>query len=126
MFEDDFESRIGDIPYLKELAKAIKEEINNEKKLEIFFSYALLPYYQQIDWDGIKTDAGHIIYRLSDFLPEEKRSKIAVYPNRNGGSLILNDNPWDSLEDWRKQWERYHTYIPPIIKKLPSSFDFLK
>jgi len=122
-----FDERIGDIPYLKELARAIKEDrMDFEKGVEWFFHCALLPYYQPIDWDGMNIDAGHIIYRLSDFLPEEKRSKIEIYPNPHGGSLIINDYPWDSLEDWRKQWEKYHSYIPPIIKKLPASFDFLK
>jgi hypothetical protein len=122
-----FDERIGDIPYLKELARAIKEDrMDFEKGVEWFFHCALLPYYQPIDWDGMNIDAGHIIYRLSDFLPEEKRSKIEIYPNPHGGSLIINDYHWDSLEDWRKQWEKYHSYIPPIIKKLPASFDFLK
>lgn len=127
MLDEDFwELRLGDTEYLKEIIKVIKEDNKIADPIETFFFYALGPYYCPVGWDGIKRNAGHIIYRLSDFLPEEKRSNIAIYPSEHG-SLIVNNYPWDSLGDWRKKWEKhYPNGIPEMIKKLPHAFSFLE
>ena len=111
---------IGDLDYLKELldsCKKSKGKVSLEKLLESFFSLALVPFYDPM-WDGLKTHAGHVIYRLSDSVPEEKRRNIAIYP-ANNGSLIMDKYPWASLEDWRAEWQKYHKQIPgDDIKQL--------
>lgn len=134
---DDFWNRleIFDVKNLKDLAsdagKYIKEHGTNSEIIESFFSWALYPYYcpRGIDWDGMTTNAGHIIYRLSDFLQEEKRKNIAIYPNDKGSLMIEmyeRSVCWDSLEDWRKKWKKYYPIIPDFIKRLPSGFEFLE
>jgi hypothetical protein len=119
VFED---LRLMDIEHLKKLVKAINEFESNDKetKIRLFFSYALLPYYEDVFWDGMKAEAGHIIYRISDLLPLEKRHCIEIYPSSHG-SICINDHYWDSLEDWRKQWEVYNPVIPDFTRKIPSS-----
>ena len=120
--EDCFEElRLMNIDELKKLAKAVKEEVSDNKtKRLLFFHFALLPYYECLFWDGMSKDAGHIIYRISDFLTKEERCNIEIYPT-DGGSIIIDNCAWDSLEDWRKQWEKYHPVIPDFTRKLPSS-----
>lgn len=119
-FED---LRLMDIEHLKKLSKAVKESKMNDinEKIFFFFNYALLPYYEDVFWDGLANDAGHIIYRLSDILPKEERQNMIIYPSDNG-SIIMNNSAWDSLEDWRKKWEKIHNgNIPDFTRRLPSS-----
>lgn len=112
---------LGDIPYLQELAKWYSE--NRELPLRHFFSRAIVPYYDPM-WDGLKIDAGHIIYRLSDVIPPEERATMEIYPSNTGSIIQLEDNTcprWDSLEDWRTHWKRHHPIIPEYRKKLPGN-----
>jgi hypothetical protein len=75
----------------------------DEISVEYVFKQALLGYYDPM-WNGLRQEAGDIIFRLSDFIPREEREKIDVYPSQNG-SLSIRGWQYDSLEDWRKQWE---------------------
>lgn len=112
---------IGDIEYLKRLAKTFKEHRNETGNLEFFFSFALMSFYDCM-WEGLGTNAGHVVYRLSDFISEEERSIIKIYPSKDGSIIDEKIYPWASLEDWRKEWEElYHSNIPDFTKKLPSS-----
>lgn len=107
----------GDADWLRTL---LKEQLgrNGEIDQESFFSQALLGFYDAM-WEGMNVTAGHIVYRLSDSVPRERREAMMIYPSSNG-SIITENGNWDSLEDWRKQWEKYHPHIPEFIKLLPS------
>lgn len=118
----DYELPIADISYIKDLLKHCKEiwkeTGNTQKALQYFFSFGLLGYYDCM-WDGMRVEAGHVLYRLSDLIDKSEREKIEVYPSRCG-SLTVDESgySWDSLEDWRKLWEESHPTIP--------QFDFQK
>lgn len=77
---------------------------HHETKTRWFFKSVLQGFYSPMS-AGMKSDAGHVIYRLSDHLTGEERRGIQVYGN-------------DTLEDWRKQWEKYHPIIPILTVKL--------
>lgn len=87
---------------------------------EQFFSVALLPYYDAgLTWEGMDRDVGHIIYKLTDLVERSDRKAFAVYPSSDGSLRIAHEDvdgsfesQWDSLEDWRKKWERNHSNIP--------------
>lgn len=130
-FNEPYYLPIGDLRYIEDLLRGFKEIkdassldslVSLDSLLEPFFSRALVPFYDAM-WDGLDTTAGHVIYRLSDLVPEEKRRNIAIYP-ASTGSLIIEQWNWATLEDWRKEWERYHKDIPQhnldrLIKMLP-------
>lgn len=82
---------------------------------------ALLGYYDAM-WDGLTEEAGHIIYRLSDFLPVDKRMRLSVFSSKDGSivELMGDGDEWlvsASLEDWRKEWRRAHKEIPHVFRK---------
>lgn len=121
---------ITDVPRIKDLVARYRE--NPDFTMESFFSFALLGYYDAMH-GGMDATAGHILYRLSDFIEAEERKKIAVYPSQTG-SIINNHegevdeeffegeekDRWDSLEDWRKLWKGQNRFIPEYQKQLPS------
>jgi hypothetical protein len=117
---------VGDIEHIRWIVKYFKEHRDNIS-VGSFFMMVLEPFYDCM-WDGLNTVAGHVIYRLSDFVSEEERIKISIYPSENG-SLIIDEGfglgRWYSLEQWRKEWERYHQYIPELKKLLPPGSDIL-
>ncbi|VVB82657.1 Uncharacterised protein [uncultured archaeon] len=135
-YEDIYgETKTFDVKDLKELANRLEKHIGKYPDYNIidgFFSWALFPYYTPClpnDFYGITKNAGHIIYRLSDFLSEETRKNIHIYPHEKGMVILkqLEGNVrWDSLEDWRKEWKKNNSYIPDFIKRLPSNFKFLE
>jgi hypothetical protein len=98
---------LGDFDYMRgcfEIFKLHLDETGDlQKARELFFKHTLEPYYSPI-FDGLNTNVGDVVYRLSDYLTEEERQLMIAYPSEQG-SLVFDDNPWDSLEDWRKQWE---------------------
>jgi len=118
-------SPIGNADDVRELVQKFK---NGAFDLDGFFRNALLPFYD-VMWFSLRGQAGHILYRLSDSVPEEKRKKIAIYSSREGSLILdprngdIDDYKWDSLEDWRKLWEKIHPYIPELMKSLPEGSD---
>jgi hypothetical protein len=88
----------------------LDETGDRPKARDVFFSSALMGFYDPT-YMGLGTEAGHIVYRLSDHLSEAERSTIKIYPSPTG-SLSINGNRWDSLEDWRKEWESLPDEIP--------------
>lgn len=112
---------VGDIDGLKKLLayfKEIKEKEGlNSESMKSFFGLALVSHYDCM-WEGLRIEAGHMIYRLSDQIPPERRQTIPIYPYEDG-SIKRQDGNWDSLEDWRKQWEKYNPNIPEFQKLLP-------
>lgn len=114
---------VGNVDYLKKLVEDYKR-YREIKNLELFFSMALLPFYDAM-WDGLTSDAGHLMYRLSDFLSEDKRRCMSIYPSSNG-SLSIDGSIWDSLEDWRKMWAKYNPYIPELKKILKLEYVILQ
>jgi len=121
---------IGDVPYLRELVQDYKD--NLDFTTEWFFSYALLGFYDAM-WDGLNGTAGHIIYRLSDAIEKSQRETMHIYPSSTGSIIIIERGMgedegvrWDSLEDWRKQWERDNPVIPEYTKQLPEGFSLEK
>lgn len=106
---------IADIPCLRENLEALRLYVEKggdiEKGRRHFFSSVLLGYYDAM-WDGLDVTTGHILYCLSDFLHEDERKRMMMYPSPDG-SIINNElGAWDSLEDWRKHWEKAHPVIP--------------
>src|ERR1700733_15342695 len=81
-----------------------------KKARDSFFRHALLGFYDCM-FDGLKEKAGQWLYRLSDHLSEVERFEMEIYPSETG-SLAPDGGRWDSLEDWRRQWESYHFEIP--------------
>ena len=49
--------------------------------------------------EGMAGDVGHALYRITDLMDPEERAAIEVYPGENG---------WETVEDWRREWERLH------------------
>ncbi|MCH8003379.1 MAG: hypothetical protein IH934_02010 [Nanoarchaeota archaeon] len=121
----DHDSFYGNLPedldYLKSLAQMLKEgKIDEVKEL---FPFALLPFYDAMWKDvGLSQITGHLIYRLSDFVSEEERQHLDIYGS-DDGSIMINERRLDSLEDWRKKWEKMNPYIPELMKILPSGSD---
>lgn len=115
------ELSVGDIGWLKTLASQYKD--NPELSIELFFQFALLGYYDAM-WSGLQRICGDVVYRLSDFVLPEDRKKMWIYPSRNG-SLIIDDQPCDSLEDWRGKWEKSRGAIPFFQPQLPPGVDEL-
>lgn len=126
-YEDPWKDGLpsGDSNYLRKLVQDYKKRGDHIPDLETFFSMALLPFYD-VMWTGLKRDVGHVIYRLSDFVPEEERCQIGIYPSRTGSIIDGKYGLWNSLVDWRRQWERQHLYIPEFVKLLPEAQDILQ
>jgi hypothetical protein len=98
-----------------------KEGGNLEQDLKIFFWFAL-GFRQPYPYDVDKTDEtyGHILYRISDFVPEQLRRKIQVYESDKGSLIEKNliSTRWASLEDWRKVWKDKHPIIPDYAETM--------
>ena len=140
----------GDMTYL-EMIRDLKLAWP-EMTLEYFFFIALTPYYRScrnndigLDPLEIDLDTHHLLYRLSDYIPEEERKKMAMSPSMykveeleyyfpegkpmfEGSdeippSIIKEDedgekSAWYSLEDWRHDWRTYQVPVPEFTKKL--------
>jgi hypothetical protein len=90
---------------LRELREVPPDQVT---ELGIFFRHVLAPFYDCV-WDGLKTEAGHAVYRLSDLVPQEVRQVIEIYPRKDG---------WDTLEDFRREWEDLHPEGVPFLQRL--------
>jgi len=118
---DDYEEPVADAAWFKKNLEHIKKFINEggniQQARELLFSAILVGYYDCM-WGGMDRDVGHLLYRLSDFIGEEERRQMMIYPSEDGMIFDYDLFLWDSLEDWRKQWEKSHPIIP--------EFDFQK
>jgi len=108
---------VCDEGYLKILLQHYKKHKDDPRDLRLFFSMALEPWHSPL-YESFKPNVGHIIYRLSDSVPQEEREVMPVCQSRTG-SLTIRGKPWYSLEDWRKEWERNNAPIPEFKKILP-------
>lgn len=115
------ELSVGDIDWLRTLASQYKD--NPELSAEFFFEFALVGYYDAM-WSGLQRICGDFVYRLSDFVLLGDRKKMLIYPSSNG-SLVTDDGSWDSLEDWRRKWEKSRGVIPFYQPQLPPDVDEL-
>lgn len=115
---------LGDLEKLRDLVG--EYEKNPNLSTELFFSVALIPYYSPM-WEGLDQQAGDVIYVLSEFVPEEKRRTMYVYPSSTG-SLLEEDVKWDSLEDWRaeRRAKRGEDFIQDILGTLPELSELSK
>lgn len=98
-------------------ASYIKQRLPNKSDLELlglFFSNALTPYYDCM-WDGMEPEVGHIIYRLSDNVPDDIRSCILIYPK-----MGKDEERWVTLSEWREEWERNCPEGIPNFDSLPK------
>lgn len=122
---------IADVPHLRKLAETYRDD--PDFTTDFFFSLALRGFYDAM-WDGLNATAGHIIYRLSDTIEKPQRETMDIYPSPTGSIIFEHKSGknhgyvdrWDSLEDWRKQWERLHPVIPEYTKQLPGGFSLEK
>ena len=94
---------LGDVEWLRKLVYKYRDNPNFSK--QSLFSHALLGYYD-VMWSGLESVTADLIYRLSDFVPEDERKTMHIYPSPDG-SIVRGDGKWDSLEDWREQWEKH-------------------
>ena len=112
--EQRYTSPISDIPYMMSCFEDFKIRLEETgdigKARNSFFSHVLLGYYDAM-FDGLSRNTGNVVYRLSDSLPDVERQMIEIYPSSTG-SLAIDGAQWDSLEDWRKEWERNNPFIP--------------
>jgi len=123
---DDFDLPVGGIESLKNSLEMIKrlreikqqegEPVNKDEEIAFFFSHALTPFYDCM-WDGMKTEAGHIVYRLSDRLDKSFRETIMIYPRSS-----YSGGGWNTLEDWRKEWEKLNPEGIPEFTKMLEEF----
>lgn len=116
---------LGDLAYLERTIELCrKTSADSENDIKFFFLMALTPYFDGIFYEGLDPRVGNFLYRLSDFLSEERRRQIEIYPARAGenADVIIDGNLWYSLEEWRKMWEKQNApYSIPHIsfaKKL--------
>lgn len=124
-----YELPVGDIKWIKKVLiyyQELKAEDPSfySKHVPPFFMEVITPFYDCM-WDGMTRDAGHVIYRLSDSVPKEVRESLAVYPNGETGSLMHDGGFWNSLEDWRREWEKMNPIIPEFQKLLPGEIQHL-
>ena len=117
-------NQVGNLEYLWELVENYKDAQKHEYKelsLDWFFTMALLPYYD-VMWTGLRPEVGHLLYRLSDRVPEQERKDTEIYPaSGSEGSIIDQDGGrWHSLEDWRASWKKAHPIIPEVTLLLPD------
>ena len=109
----------ADINRLKGIAE-LHREYPESFTIVYFFAEALEGYYCSL-WDGLERNSGHVIYRLSDFIPKDKRENMPVYPSLTGSIVDKGLVQWDSLEDWRNRWEKAsNNDIPYFQNQLPS------
>src|SRR3989338_830086 len=128
VIDDSLYEETFDINDLKELIRRIKEGRQNIS-LEELFRAVLGPYYEQQDEEpNMDRMVGHVIYRLSDGVPEEERRRMAIYPFSTGSLIPRQDSlrVCDSLEDWRGHWEKLTGYnitklaeLPPSVQDIP-------
>jgi hypothetical protein len=118
---EGYEEPIADASWLKKnleyLRKYFYKGGNAKESRKLLFTSMLCGYYDCM-WGGLQRDIGHVIYRLSDLLSEDERRQMKIYPSSDGSILVEEGDRWDSLEDWRKLWEKSHPIIP--------EFDFQK
>jgi len=106
---------LGDLAYLERVVKLCRESSGDaEKDIKLFFLMALTPYFDSIAYEGLDPRVANFLYRLSDFLSEERRRQIEIYPACAGenADVLIDGNPWYSLEEWRKMWEKKNAPYP--------------
>ncbi len=70
-----------------------------DPSLEVFFSLALAPFFDEVLHNGMTTEAGNVLYRLSDLVHEQQRRFIKVYPK-----AVEFGMGWHTLQEWREVW----------------------
>ncbi len=119
------ESPVGDVDWVRKLVFEYRD--NPEFTKRSFFSHVLLGYYDTM-WSHLDGIAGDIIYALSDFVPQEERMGMPIYPSSDG-SIALKYGKFDSLEDWRNHWEslrvRRLKNNLPVDPQLPNGTEEL-
>lgn len=89
----------------------------------VFFKHTLNKFLGQPNQLDI---VGHIIFRLSDFLSEEERNSLKIYPSDEGTAKDELEYKWFSLRDWREEWVYLHPDgIPALTELWPESSRFL-
>lgn len=78
---------------------------------DFWWAAKLLPYYDPISEHGLAMADGDDLYRLSSAIPLAERRRIPLYPRGSFHTyategVIIDGEPWDSLEDWRVEWEK--------------------
>lgn len=84
--------------------------------LETFFRLNLAPYYDTVTPTGLSNEAGFVIYRLSDLVPQKRRETIEIYPR--------DESSWYTLEEWRDEFGA-ELQIPEIrgtAPRLPDDY----
>lgn len=123
MFDIDEPPLFG-VDELRQLANLVRAGTISR---EDFFSQAL--WDPEDVFSGLDPEAGHLLYRLSDRIPPDRRRAMMIYPCNQGSildqSTLRPGRPvrWDSLEDWRQWWEGRHPQgIPTFRKELDGQF----
>lgn len=114
MPRDSWDLPTADREYVLKLIELVK--IGYITDIRHFFMDGLVGYYDCM-FSGMSTEVGHLMYRLSDFVPLEQRQIMMIYPSTNG-SIIAEDGTWDSLEDFRKAWEGHFSEIPEFDLRI--------
>ena len=71
----------------------------SEPELRAFFmQHAIGEWYSPL-CDGMDTQIGHVLYRLTDFVEAEERASVR---------LCHGEDSWVTVEGWRQEWERMH------------------
>lgn len=123
-FQEDpsYDNEKYGIEWLARLHKSYNEHKTgvNGNPIHLFFSSALLPYYDPCG-DGANGTCLDLLYRLSDRIEEDERRNILIYPEKDGEIYDSEgDCQWNSLEDWRKEYFKQRIREGPIpeLRKL--------
>jgi len=115
---------ISHLEFIRACVKAHRDDPENFGLEALFLNILMGP--DPLD-EEIDLTAGHVAYRLSDFVDPEERKIIAVQPAAPEigypGTIVREGIQWHSLEEWRSFWKRVHPDIPEFVKKLPSGLD---
>lgn len=109
------ELRTGGLDELRRLVRFAKASRLSDP-LQVLFEMALVRYYDPENPNGDLEDvAGHVLYRLSDLVPQQAR---ALMPVRGPVGSLRHTGP--SLEDWRAEWAAKFPKGEAQIPHLPG------
>jgi hypothetical protein len=123
--ENTGRSRENIIGWNRDYVGYLLELYRETRDLNLFFDEALDPFNDIfIGCDNempVLRVYGHLIYRLSDYMPKPDREKVPNYPD-DEGKIIIDGNKWSSLEDWREWWSKTFQPIPNLSEIIGTKY----
>jgi len=92
---------LDDVRVALNLTEIVKKDGGSKTGLdliEIFFLYALRPYYDCI-WDGMTKESCAVLYSLAKLVPEDMAKNLQIYPKGEKEWIMLSDFIQEVEED---------------------------